>query len=136
MDIDRQCGSPAPLSAPKTPSSSATQRRAGPGSSESNSHYLQAMTLDNVSEASRSPSKTSATDNSAGDGDDSTSALVEKLKCRTLLPEDYTEPIKALVDQMREQRMSSVANAGQYAFTYLALMAGIRSDLVDEGVDI
>lgn len=79
---------------------------------------------------------TSTSESAASDAESSTSALVEKLKCRTLLPEDHSEPIKALVDQMREQRMSSVANAGQYAFTYLALMAGIRSDLLDEGVDI
>lgn len=136
MDIDRQCDSPAPFDAPKTPSTSKLQRRSQPGSSESNSDYMQAMTLDSESEAEQSPKRTNATEKTASEGDHSTSALVEKLKCRTLLPEDHSEPIKALVDQMREQRMSSVANAGQYAFTYLALMAGIRSDLLDEGVNI
>ena len=67
---------------------------------------------------------------------DSTGALVEHLNRKGLQKEDLTDPVKSLVDQMREQRMNSVANAGQYLFTHLALYAGIIADLKNEGVDM
>lgn len=60
--------------------------------------------------------------------------LQARLGIKELLPEDHSDPILSLVDQMREQRMSSVANAGQYIFTYLALLAGISQELAEEGV--
>lgn len=60
--------------------------------------------------------------------------LQAHLGIKDLLPEDHSDPILALVNQMREQRMSSVANAGQYIFTYLALLAGISQELAEEGV--
>lgn len=60
--------------------------------------------------------------------------LQARLGIKDLLPEDHTDPIHSLVNQMREQRMSSVANAGQYIFTYLALLAGISQELAEEGV--
>ena len=60
--------------------------------------------------------------------------LQARLGIKDLLPEDHSDPILSLVDQMREQRMSSVANAGQYIFTYLALLAGISQELAEEGI--
>lgn len=60
--------------------------------------------------------------------------LQARLGIKELLPEDHSDPILSLVDQMREQRMSSVANAGQNIFTYLALLAGISQELAEEGV--
>lgn len=60
--------------------------------------------------------------------------LSARLGIKELLPEDHSDPILSLVNQMREQRMSSVANAGQYIFTYLALMAGISQELAEEGI--
>jgi hypothetical protein len=60
--------------------------------------------------------------------------LSAHLGIKELLPEDHTDPILSLVNQMREQRMSSVANAGQYIFTYLALLAGISQELAEEGI--
>lgn len=63
-------------------------------------------------------------------------ALVRHLAEKELQPVDRADPVKSLVDQMREQRMNSVANAGQYLFTHLALYAGIIADLKNEGVDV
>lgn len=60
--------------------------------------------------------------------------LMTHLLERNLLPEDRDNPMQAVVEQMREQRMSSVANASQYVFTHLALLAGIVSDLREEGI--
>lgn len=60
--------------------------------------------------------------------------LQARLGVKELLPEDHSDPILSLVNQMREQRMSSVANAGQYIFTYLALLAGITQELAEEGI--
>lgn len=60
--------------------------------------------------------------------------LQAHLGIKELLPEDHSDPILSLVNQMREQRMSSVANAGQYIFTYLALLAGISQELAEEGI--
>ena len=60
--------------------------------------------------------------------------LMTHLLERNLVREDSDNPMQAVVEQMREQRMSSVANVSQYVFTHLALLAGIVSDLREEGI--
>ena len=79
---------------------------------------------------SATPSKISTPSTSIS----TTAELCARLKHKELLPEDLSDPIMSLVDQMREQRMSSVANPGQYVFTYLALMAGLNAQLKKEGI--
>ena len=96
---------------------------------------MQAMTLDSDNDSPLPPhTHESAAAAAAAAPDSTTAALCARLKQTELMPQDYADPIKSLVDQMREQRMSSVANPGQYVFTYLALMAGITAQLENEGV--
>jgi len=107
------------------------------------------MTLDSDSEASPTlpcnttfPSSTAVSSMTTSDtssqkqGMGPAKDLIQHLNRKGLQPEDRTDPVKSLVDQMREQRMNSVANAGQYLFTHLALYAGIIADLKREGVNI
>lgn len=100
------------------------------------------MTLESDSEGSpvpqSNPTFAPSTSQTKKDQADSNTpgALVEHLNRKGLQKEDLTDPVKSLVDQMREQRMNSVANAGQYLFTHLALYAGIIADLKNEGVDV
>lgn len=107
------------------------------------------MTIESDSDASPRPSSPARFDSPRGSRSKSGSrpsskhrdssapeALVRHLNRKGLQQEDRTDPVKSLVDQMREQRMNSVANAGQYLFTHLALYAGIVADLKLEGIDV
>lgn len=146
MDVD-------PKTPPQTqsggPLGSSYMRQSRSASSASNSAGMQAMNLQSVEQGNGTPSDVStpaagfsgsSSNNNSNPSTpsrgsfESTRAIIAKLEQRDLLPQDITDPVKSLVDQMREQRMSSVANAGQYVFTYLALMAGIARDLKDEGL--
>ena len=51
---------------------------------------------------------------------------------RTTPPIEAPDPIKSGVDEMREQRMSMVANFSQYQFCYEAVLVGCLRDLARE----
>ena len=131
---------------PDKPRNTSRSRRTA--SNASASERILSMTLDSDSEASptlpsnstfpsSSVSGTTASDTSSQEqGMGPAKDLIQHLNRKGLQPEDRTDPVKSLVDQMREQRMNSVANAGQYLFTHLALYAGIIADLKREGVNI
>lgn len=48
---------------------------------------------------------------------------------RSTPPLETLHPIKAVVDEMREQRMSMVANSAQYSFTYTAVLEGLANGM-------
>ncbi|GAA95835.1 hypothetical protein E5Q_02492 [Mixia osmundae IAM 14324] len=44
-----------------------------------------------------------------------------------------SDPIRAAVDELRLQRMSMIANSGQFVFAYLSVLEGLVSELRQEG---
>jgi protein tyrosine phosphatase len=46
---------------------------------------------------------------------------------------DGESPVLAIVDRMREARMSMVANAGQYKFTYRTILEGLAMAMTCRG---
>jgi len=52
---------------------------------------------------------------------------------RATPPLERYDPIRGAVDEMREQRMSMVANLSQYSFCYEAVLEQLLQDLKEEG---
>jgi len=53
--------------------------------------------------------------------------------CRVTPPLERYDPIRGAVDEMREQRMSMVANLSQFSFCYEAVLEQLLQDLKEEG---